>query len=68
MSADVIAVEIGPGEFVSIPLSGHAASVLAPALTGGFLAVCFCSDFAVIRDTEDEAAAELDAHITAAVA
>lgn len=62
MSADVIAVEIGPGEFVSIPLSGHAAVLVTESAVGGHIAVCFCGEVR-LRDFADDAAAALDAHI-----
>jgi hypothetical protein len=64
----MVAVEFASGEYVSIPASGHGRAVLCPALTGGVLAVCACSAFAVIRDTEAEAVAELAAHIAEATA
>lgn len=65
MSADVIAVEIGPGEFVSIPLSGHASVLVTASAIGGHIAVCFCGTVR-LRDTADDAAAALDAHIAEA--
>lgn len=67
MNAPMVPVLFADGEYVAIPASGHALELVTECAAGGFLAVCFCGQVRV-RDTADEAAAALDAHIAEAVA